>query len=76
MKIWLNHTLACPDDGAYPLKLVIFTWESQEGEFKKLVEGYREKSLYNFRNEESPLNIETLDSTSENDNIDNEYLPA
>ncbi|TFG19788.1 MAG: hypothetical protein EU530_05270 [Promethearchaeota archaeon] len=62
MKIWLNHTLACPDDGAYPLKLVIFTWENQEEDFSKLVKGYGAKSLFNFRNEESPLNFEILDS--------------
>ncbi len=70
MKIWLNHTLACPNDGAYPLKLVIFTWENQKEVFQKLIKGYRAKFLYNFRNEESPLTIEILDSIAKNALID------
>ena len=64
MKIWLNHTLACPNDASYPLELSIFIWESQEDQFAKLIDGYNTKKLYNFRNEESPLEIETLDSLS------------
>jgi uncharacterized protein YbaR (Trm112 family) len=67
MKIWLNHTLACPNDASYPLKLSIFQWESQKEKFRKLLDGFCSKKLYNFRNEESPLEIYTLESSHEND---------
>ncbi len=67
MKIWLNHTLSCPEDASYPLHLLIFNWESQEDKFKKLVVGYRANKLHNYRNEESPLEIEILESSSESE---------
>ena len=65
MKIWLNHTLACPDDTSYPLGLSIFIWENQEDKFKRLFEGYRANILYNYRSEDSPLKIETIDPSSD-----------
>ena len=67
MKIWLNHTLACPDDASYPFSLSIFLWESTDDKFKKLLETYQAKKLYNFRSEESPLAIETIEAATEND---------
>lgn len=69
MKIWLNHTLACPDDASYPFRLIVLQWESEEDQFKELLDGFRTKILYNFRNEESPLTIEIIKETSENDLI-------
>jgi uncharacterized protein YbaR (Trm112 family) len=69
MKIWLNHTLACPDDASYPLNLLIFKWESAEDQFKALLDAYRANALYNFRNEESPLAIEKIESATEKEII-------
>ena len=69
MKIWLNHTLACPDDASYPFSLLIFHWESSEDQFKNLLGAYQASTLYNFRNKESPLEIQTIESGKDNDTI-------
>ncbi len=71
MKIWLNHTLACPDDASYPLQLTIFEWEkseysqteeekdtnSTEEMFKAMIEGYKSKTLCNIKGSNPPLTI-------------------
>ncbi len=64
MKIWLNHSLACPDDASYPLKLSIFIWESEKEQIQRLIDSYTSESIYNYRDEESPLSIKTQDSSS------------
>jgi len=64
MKIWLNHTLACPDDDFYPLNLRIFTWESANDQFSSLLTGFRARNLYNFRDTDSPLTITTVEASS------------
>ncbi|MBN2157331.1 MAG: hypothetical protein JW776_14900 [Candidatus Lokiarchaeota archaeon] len=57
MKIWLNCSLACPEDASYPFELIIFKWENKEEKFRQLLDGYKKDLLLNLRNEESPLDI-------------------
>ncbi len=47
MKLWLLDILACPIEGckSYPLKLKIFSWETQKENFEKVLEDIQKKDL-------------------------------
>ena len=62
MKLWLNHILACPDDKSFPLKVGIFSWETPTEEFSLLLEGFKERSLMNFKDPKDPIKIQKLDT--------------
>lgn len=45
MKPWLFNLLACPICKEYPLKLFIFSFESEEQAFKDYIDAYKNKDL-------------------------------
>ena len=51
MKPWLCDILACPIDKYYPLELYIFSFETTEDEFKKIISVYEERDITRIRAE-------------------------
>jgi len=51
MRPWLCDILACPIDKSYPLKLVIFSFETKENIFKEILEAYDKRDLISIKKE-------------------------
>jgi uncharacterized protein YbaR (Trm112 family) len=51
MKPWLFDILACPIDKFFPLELYIFSFETTEDEFKKIIIAYEERDINLIRDE-------------------------
>ena len=51
MKPWLFDILACPIDKHFPLKLFIFSYETEPGEFKQFLEMYEKRNIVDINNE-------------------------
>lgn len=51
MKPWLCDILACPIDKYYPLELTIFSYETIEDDFKKILSVYEERDLNHIQAE-------------------------
>lgn len=60
MKPWLFDILACPIDKYYPLKLYIFTYETDSNQFESFLKIYNEKDVKQI-NKEALIEIENTD---------------
>ena len=49
MKPWLSDILACPIDKFFPLKLIIFTFETSEQFFREILEVYDKKDITSIK---------------------------
>ena len=63
MKPWLFDILACPIDKHFPLKLFIFSFETELSEFKKFLDIYEKRNIVDINNE-GIIEISTDDKTS------------
>ncbi|GAG98954.1 unnamed protein product, partial [marine sediment metagenome] len=52
MRPWLSDILACPIDKFFPLKLIIFSFETNENIFKEILEAYDKKDIASIKKEE------------------------
>ncbi|MHA1291164.1 MAG: Trm112 family protein [Promethearchaeota archaeon] len=51
MKPWLFDILACPIDKYYPLKLYIFTYETNPNEFQEIIDIYKKRDIKAIKKE-------------------------
>ena len=56
MKPWLFDILACPIDKHFPLKLYIFSFETEPEEFKSIINVYKKRDI-NYIKEEKIIEI-------------------
>lgn len=63
MKPWLFDILACPIDKHFPLKLFIFSYETEPSEFKQFLEIYEKRNIVDISNE-GIIEISKDDKTS------------
>lgn len=63
MKPWLFDILACPIDKHFPLKLFIFSFETELSEFKQILEMYEKRNIVDINNE-GIIEISKDDKTS------------
>jgi uncharacterized protein YbaR (Trm112 family) len=63
MKPWLFDILACPIDKHFPLKLFIFSFETELSEFKQFLDIYEKRNIVDINNE-GIIEISKEDKTS------------
>lgn len=52
IKPWLHDILACPIDKHYPLKLYIFSFETEPDEFQSFLDIYKQRNLDLIKNQQ------------------------